>query len=392
MRLRHALERAGESTAFITVTAERALREAGAPGPLRGKLLAWKDVFDVAGTRTTAGSATRRAAPIATEDAPVVRDVAAAGGICLGKTNLSEFAFTGLGLNPHFGDPVNPVDPLRIPGGSSSGSAVAVAAGIADIAIGTDTSGSTRVPAACCGILGFRASANRYDLTGLVPLSPGLDSVGILARTVGDVLAADAAMRGRRATVGTGSLRVVVPDGELVDDCHPDVRAAFHTALSGLEVRCVRLAALEEAQRLLDEHGPLVAADAWRRYGHLRDTPGVDPLVRRRLRPPGGESELRSAQARLRGQLTRELDGAVLAFPTIRDPVPRVAPLRTDLDLAETVNRRILRSTMLASYLGLPGVTLPDGLLVSLPDGHDDRLLAVAGALETRRTSCPTPL
>ena len=156
-----ALERAaGAGSVFTAVTAARAREEAraaaarlraGAPaGPLDGVPVAWKDLVDVAGTPTTAGSALRRDAPAAAHDAPAVARLAAAGLVCVGKTNLSEFAYSGLGLNPHLGTPPNPLDPARAPGGSSSGSAVAVAAGVVPCAIGTDTSGSIRVPR--CGL------------------------------------------------------------------------------------------------------------------------------------------------------------------------------------------------------------------------------------------------
>src|SRR5215207_8190408 len=159
------LERAGAlASAFTALTAARARREAaasaarlraGAPnGPLDGVPVAWKDLIDVAGVPTTAASALRRDAPAATSDAPVVARLAAAGMVCIGKTNLSELAYSGLGLNPHFGTPPNPRGAGRAPGGSSSGSAAAVAAGIVPCAIGTDTAGSIRVPAAFCGIAG----------------------------------------------------------------------------------------------------------------------------------------------------------------------------------------------------------------------------------------------
>jgi aspartyl-tRNA(Asn)/glutamyl-tRNA(Gln) amidotransferase subunit A len=395
-----ALRRAGESRAFITLTEERALREAGAAGPLGGTLVAWKDLFDIEGTRSTNGSATRRDAPVAPADAPVVRNLAAAGAVCVGKTNQSEFAFSGLGLNPHFGDPVNPLAPDRVPGGSSSGSVVAVADGIVDLAVGTDTSGSIRVPAAFCGLVGFRASLDRYDRAGMLPLSPSFDCVGVFARDLATVVAADAALRGVPArAVATGPVRLVVPAGELVEDCAPEIAAAFDAALvllelSGVDIERRVLPSLVEAQELMDRHGALAVAEAFQQYGHLLDRPdGVDPLVLRRLSryDPGGEPVLRAAQAPLRRRLTADLAGAVLLCPTVRDPAPPVAPLLADLDLMEATNRRVLRTTMLLSYLGLPGVALPHGhlphaglrgsVLLSVPSGEDDRLLATATAV-----------
>ncbi|WP_291413701.1 amidase family protein [Actinophytocola sp.] len=405
--LRSALRRAGESSAFIALTGERALREAAASaarrqplGPLDGMPVAWKDLFDVEGTRSTNGSATRRDAPVAVADAPVVANLAAAGAVCLGKTNLSELAFSGLGLNPHFGNPVNPLAPDRVPGGSSSGSAVAVADGIVDLAVGTDTSGSVRVPAAFCGLVGFRSSVARHDRTGMLALSPSFDCVGVFARDMAHVVAADAALRGVPARpVAAEPFRAVVPAGELVEDCAPEIAATFRSALStleksGVDVERRPLPALIEAQGLMDRHGVLAVAEAVRRYGHLLDRPdGIDPLVLRRLSryDPAGEPVLRAALGPLRRRLAGELAGAVLLCPTVRDPAPPVAPLLADLDRMESVNRRVLRTTMLLSYLGLPGVALPHGalphaglrgsVLLSVPDGGDDRLLAVAAAV-----------
>src|SRR5215207_4203818 len=221
------LERAGAlASAFTALTAARARREAaasaarlraGAPnGPLDGVPVAWKDLIDVAGVPTTAASALRRDAPPATADAPVVARLTAAGMVCIGKTNLSELAYSGLGLNPHFGTPPNPRAggaPLA-PGGSSSGSAVAVAAGVVPCAIGTDTSGSIRVPAAFCGIAGFKPTSTRIDRTGVLALAPSMDSVGPLAHTVADLIVLDAALRGAVPAVQPEQppLPLVVPE------------------------------------------------------------------------------------------------------------------------------------------------------------------------------------
>jgi aspartyl-tRNA(Asn)/glutamyl-tRNA(Gln) amidotransferase subunit A len=385
--LEEALRRAEKSAAFITVTAERARREG--PGPL----VAWKDLFDVAGTRSTNGSATRRDAPAATQDAPIVRNLARAGAVCVGKTNQSEFAFSGLGLNPHFGNPVNPLAPDRVPGGSSSGSAVAVADGIVDFAIGTDTSGSVRVPAAFCGVVGYKASIDRYDRTGMLPLAPSLDTIGVFARSMDVVVQADAWLRRAPISLPQADFRFVVPTGEVVDDCDPAILKQFHSVLSIVDVEYRSLSALDEAQALMDRHGTLAVAEAYQQHGHfLADPRDVDPLVLRRLADfdPAGEPVVRAAQARLRAQLVEELDGAILLCPTVRDLAPPVAPLLADLDVMATANRRALRTTMLLSYFGLPGVALPHGLLpdglrgsvlLSAPAGEDDRLLAAAAAV-----------
>ncbi|MFB9902839.1 amidase family protein [Allokutzneria oryzae] len=384
-------------TAFITLLPDRALREAEASaerhranavkGPLDGVPVVWKDIFDIEGTVTTNGSATRAAVAAATADAPVVARLAAAGAVSIGKTNLSEFAFTGLGLNPHFGDPVNPLAPDRVPGGSSSGSAVAVAAGAAEVGIGSDTSGSIRVPAAYCGLVGYRPSTSRYDRGGMHPLSPQLDSVGVLARSMDVITAVDAVLRTRPVAPATRR-RLVVPIGELTEDCAPEICEEFEAVVKTLEQQGFpvvrrRVRALEDTQLLLDEHGPLVLADAYRAHGHLRDSPHIDPLVARRLSryEPNSEDPVRQALPELKRRVQSELDGEVLLFPTVRDPAPTVESVTRDLDVAEAVNRRVLRSTMLTSHLDMPGVSLGT-VLLSATTHHDDLLLATATEVE----------
>src|SRR3954471_23683870 len=174
-----------------------ARRQAGLSlGPLDGAIISIKDLFDVAGEVTTAGSKLRRDAAPASADAPVVTRLRRAGAVVIGKTNMVEFAFAGIGLNPHFGTPGNAADRSRIPGGSSSGAGVSVAEGTSDISIGSDTGGSVRIPAAFNGIVGFKPTAKRVPLEGAFPLSYSLDSIGPLARTVRDCAHADAVMAG----------------------------------------------------------------------------------------------------------------------------------------------------------------------------------------------------
>ena len=206
------IERDRENPSFILVTRKRALeeaeasrkrhREGRAAGPLDGVPIAWKDLVDMAGERTTAGSALYAGSPPKEKDAPIVANLAAAGMVALGKTNLSEFAFSALGLNPHFGTPRNPRDPAtpRIAGGSSSGAAVAVAGGLAPCAIGSDTGGSIRAPASFCGIVGFKTSEGRIDKQGVFPLSRTLDTIGPMAHNVEDCVLIDIALRGQSTT------------------------------------------------------------------------------------------------------------------------------------------------------------------------------------------------
>ena len=165
-------------------------------GPLDGTIVSIKDLFDVAGEPTRAGSKILIDAPPAKEDAAVVRRLRAAGAVIVAKTNMSEFAFSILGVNPHHGTPGNPADRTRVPGGSSSGAAVAAADGMCEIAIGTDTGGSTRAPAAYCGVTGFKPSKFRVPTDGAFPLSYMLDSIGPIAKTVSACAMADAVLAG----------------------------------------------------------------------------------------------------------------------------------------------------------------------------------------------------
>jgi aspartyl-tRNA(Asn)/glutamyl-tRNA(Gln) amidotransferase subunit A len=413
-----AAEEDAAAAVYIQMTAERALREASgsaarlrradARGPLDGVPVAWKDLFDVAGTPTTAGSAIRRDAAPAAHDARCVARLAAAGLVCLGKTNLSEFAYSGLGLNPHFGTPRNPAAPGRVPGGSSSGSAAAVAGGSAACAIGTDTSGSVRIPAAFMGLAGYKPTQNRFSREGVVPLAPSLDSVGILARTAVDLPALDAALRGQPYRAPRppepSALRITVPSGELADDCTPAIRhrlqdVADRLAGAGVTVTGRPVTALIQAQDVIDRHGTLVAAEAYRTHGALLDDARgrlLDRRVRTRLEdgaaiPERSDLALRDARPPLQQAVTDELAGDLLLYPTVRHPPPELAPIEADDSLFAQVNRRTLRSTMLASYLDLPGIALPAGrddeqqpisILVSAPPGHDDRLLAAALTIE----------
>src|ERR1700720_3039842 len=198
---------AGEGArTFVKVYAENAraaavaqdrLRKAGYIGsPVPGLPVSLKDLFDVAGERTLAGSKALDDSPPAQRDAPIVARLRAAGAVLIGRTNMTEFAFSGVGINPHYGTPGNPYDRRRVPGGSSAGAPVSVADGCAVIAIGTDTGGSVRIPAALCGVVGFKPTASRLPRAGATPLSTTLDSIGPLANSVACCAITDAVMAG----------------------------------------------------------------------------------------------------------------------------------------------------------------------------------------------------
>ena len=239
---------AGEGArAFIKVHAEAAramadaidtLRRAGrAPGRYAGIPIGLKDLFDIAGEPTPAGSRALADAPPATANAPVVQRMLAAGFVPVGRTNMTEFAFSGLGINPHYGTPSAPWDraAAHIPGGSSSGTAVAVADGMVAAGLGTDTGGSCRIPAAFCGIVGYKPTARRVPIDGVLPLAPSLDSVGPLAPSVACCAAIDAILAGEApappAPATLAGLRLAVPESFALDGMDTPVSTAFDRAL-----------------------------------------------------------------------------------------------------------------------------------------------------------------
>ena len=287
------IERDRENPSFILVTRKRALEEAAASrkrhregraaGPLDGVPIAWKDLVDMAGERTTAGSALYAESPPKEKDAPIVTNLSAAGMVALGKTNLSEFAFSALGLNPHFGTPRNPRDPAtpRIAGGSSSGAAVAVAGGLAPCAIGSDTGGSIRAPASFCGIVGFKTSEGRIDKQGVFPLSRTLDTIGPLAHTVEDCVLIDMALRGQSTTpvrpLDLKGIEFVVPDKTGIDDAEAAVAANLETtmkrlAAAGAKVTSRPIPEIGAMRALSAQYGSFVAIEAYAEHRAVFDS------------------------------------------------------------------------------------------------------------------------
>ncbi|WP_108659386.1 amidase [Acuticoccus kandeliae] len=406
------------SAVFLAVTAERARREAAASrarykdgrpaSPLDGVPVAWKDLFDMEGEVTTAGSALLRHAAPAEKDAPVVALLAAAGMVALGKTNLTEFAFSGLGLNPHYGTCANPHDENtpRVPGGSSSGSAVAVAAGLATTAIGSDTGGSVRVPAALNGIVGAKSSEGRISKDGVIPLSYSLDTVGGLARSVEDCVLLDAAMRGARPTVTRAEisrLHLVVCETLFLDDCEPAVIDAFEAAIKRLEkagatVSTRQVPEVGEAARIMADNGTLTAVEAYDYHRDRVDGSDVEEMdgrvVARILRGKSMTAHdlltVIRARKHLAATLKASLDGAYLVGPTVPHVAPEIGPLDEDPNLFNTVNLKTLRNTMVGNFLDLPGVAmpmssrspLPVSFLISANAGEDEAVLGAALAVE----------
>ena len=374
-------------------------------GPLDGAIVSIKDLFDVAGEPTRAGSKilAEEAKPAAA-DAPVVRRLRAAGAVIVAKTNMTEFALGGIGANPHFGTPGNPSDRARVPGGSSSGAAVTAADGMCEIAIGTDTGGSVRIPAGLCGIVGFKPSRQRVPTEGAFPLSTTLDSIGPLARSVADCAKGDAVLSGEEFMAAgadcarRSSLRGCrkVCRSNLLDET---VAAGFAAALKSLGAVGVRLT--DETLPLLDEmrevnaYGGIVQPEACavHRDRLKRRGPDIDPNVRVRLERGGavsGPDYVDMMQARIR--LVRAMDQRLAAFDAVVMPTtPIVAPTLAEVadpkDYAVR-NTLVLRNTSIGNFFDLCGVSLPlkarlpVGLMLMARNGHDRMLLRIAAAVE----------
>jgi aspartyl-tRNA(Asn)/glutamyl-tRNA(Gln) amidotransferase subunit A len=401
---------------FTVVTRERAHREARAAarraregrahGPLDGVPVAWKDLFDIAGLPTTAGSRVLADAPPAQQDAPVVARLRDAGMVCVGRVNMTEFAYSGLGLNPHFGTPCNPHghDAPRIPGGSSSGSAVAVARGLVPVAIGSDTGGSVRIPAAFNGIVGYKASGGRYPMEGAFPLSRTLDTIGVLAHSVGDATLVDAAMRGvlvpQARPAPIAGRHIVVPQNVVFEDIELAVADNFEAALvrladAGALIERKSLPVFDEIMALSARHGAIAAAEAFVLHRARVESAGAAAMDRRvvdRVRRGGtiamvDYATMLQARARLVAETAAVFAGGTLvAFPTVVHAAPRIADLEADDALFGRINMRTLRNTMLGNFLDWCGISLPTGadgrglptaLLLSGGPGADDALLCV---------------
>ncbi|CAM5762146.1 2-amino-5-chloromuconic acid deaminase [Labrys miyagiensis] len=416
-----AIEASDDKAIFTQVTPERALREAGeatlrlrAGRPhslLDGIPIGWKDLFDLEGVVTTAGSRVLASDPAAHRDAAVVEQLKAAGMVCVGRLNMTEFAFSGIGLNPHYGTPRNPHgrDEPRIPGGSSSASGVAVAKGLIPVAMGTDTGGSVRIPAAFNGIVGYKATRGRYAMAGVFPLSGSLDSLGPLCRTVEDAVLVDAAMQGLTApSIRRGDLaglRLIVPTNVVLDDLEPAVSASFEAALArlaakGVLIQRVAFPAFDKLADLTRSRGALVNAEAHAVHLERLNGPSaarMDQRVVTRARLGASitvPDYLAILQARSRLiEETESLLGrdSLIAFPTIAHVAPPIAPLENDVDLFFKTNARTLRNTLLGNFLDWCGVSIPSGtgdagmpvgFLLSGLRGQDERLLSAALAAE----------
>jgi aspartyl-tRNA(Asn)/glutamyl-tRNA(Gln) amidotransferase subunit A len=374
---------------------------------LEGLPISVKDLFDIAGSVTRAASIALPDAPAAQTDAPAIARLRAAGAVIMGKTNMTEFAYSALGLNPHFGTPLNPFDrrAQRIPGGSSSGAAVSVSDRMAIAAIGSDTGGSIRIPAALCGLVGWKPTAARVSREGVYPLSTSFDSIGPIAADVASCALLDQVLSGqtprtepRRDLQG---VRLAIPGKLLGADTDSSVAAAIGRALTCLGKAGAALAELPLPELV---EVPTVGAGvvivgseayAWHRRNLAAHGSLYDPRVRRRLERGAAYSaweyvdalRCRAASIEAAGRALQGFDGWLM--PTVPIIAPRIADLAGDAAYVET-NKLMLRNSSIVNFLGGCAISLPChvpgeppvGLTFAALGNSDLRVLAIAAALE----------
>lgn len=404
--------------AFLTTSFDSARAVAASPASagrqLAGLACSVKDLFDIAGETTAAGSTVLAGAPPATCDSPAVARLRAAGGAILGRTNMSEFAFSGVGTNPHFGTPANPADPAtpRIPGGSSSGAAVSVATGAAFVGLGSDTGGSIRIPAALCGVVGFKNTARLTPTAGALPLSTTLDTVCAMTRSVRDAILVHEILAARSVTrshAPLASYRLAVARTTLLDGLDATVGAAFERTLKALRAAGARIEEIPLSE--IGELGALqatggfspVESHAWHRGLLARQGERYDPRVRARIERGAGMLaheyiDLIRARADWIARMESALRGydAVISptLPIVAPPIAPIAPADGRDAVADAardaeffrVNSLLLRNPSIVNMLdgcaiSIPCHTpgeLPSGLMIWQSAMRDDTVLNVA--------------
>lgn len=400
--------------AFISVSRDAARaqadevdrrRAAGQSLPVfAGIPLAIKDLFDVAGEVTKAGSRVLANQPPAARDAPVIARLRAAGFIFIGRSNMTEFAYSGLGLNPHYGTPLSTFDRAtrRIPGGSTSGGGVAVADGMAAASLGTDTGGSCRIPAAFNGIVGFKPTASRVSRDGVYPLSQTLDSVGPLAPSTECCATLDAILRGvgpqPLPEIPLNRIRLLLPTTLVLDEVDETVARAFERAIDALSRAGLTIVrqALDDLQRIpqINAGGGLAAAEAYAWHRKLLEQHGneYDPRVSMRILKGRdvNADDVRAARAAVidsTNRSTREFDALIM--PTVPIVAPPLTAFEKDADYIR-LNALVLRNPSLANFLDRCSISLPIhhageppvGLMLFGHHNEDEQLFSVANAIE----------
>lgn len=420
-----ALERARVSeSVFISInpglvslaySIDRARARSQALPPLAGIPVALKDLFNIRNEITLAGSVVRKHyAQPEPDDADVVAPLRAAGLLFFGRTNMSEFAFSGIGKNPHYGTPLSIWDRehRRLPGGSSSGSAVAVAEGIVPAALGSDTAGSCRIPAAFNGIVGVKPSYGRMSLKGIYPLSPTLDAPGPLAPDVDSCFILDQLMCAgikpdadlpRLQPARLETLKLVVPDARVMTDLDAAVTTAFERSIAilesaGAEIMQASMPVLDHCDDFFVER-PVVVYEVWQQHREMleRHLDEYDPFVGSRMSAGADISE--SEQQRRyceRSEIISEfesqfarLEADALLYPTVACVPPKIDETEDDA-AARRVNLRCLRNTATVNYFDGCAISLPChatgeapvGLMLSAKNGDDSKLYEVAAAIE----------
>jgi Asp-tRNA(Asn)/Glu-tRNA(Gln) amidotransferase A subunit family amidase len=381
-------------------------------GPLGGLPISVKDLFDVAGERTQAGSTVLADADLAQSDCPAVARLRSAGGLIAGRTNMSEFAFSGVGINPHFGTPVNPADTLvaRVPGGSSSGAAVSVATGAATVGLGSDTGGSIRIPAALCGLVGFKSTARLVPTAGALPLSTTLDTVCAITRSVRDAVTVHEVLADRRVALAGKPLsasRFAVPRSLMLDGLDATVASAFEHSLrmlreAGAEIIEIDLNEISDLASI-NATGGLSAAEsyAWHRQLIGNRQSDYDPRVALRILKGASMSaadyiDLLAARLQWIGRMNDRMRGFdAMLSPTVPMVAPAIAELIDDDAAFFRVNGLLLRNPAVVNMLdgcaiSLPCFTpdqsqhqLPVGLMLWHSALHDDDVLDAALQVES---------
>ena len=414
-----ATDPAGEGArAYTRLYAESALAQARASDTLRaagvvrsaveGLPVSIKDLFDVKGETTIAGSVAREGEPAAEHNAVVVDRLIAAGAVIVGRTNMTEFAYSGLGINPHYGTPLNPWDRAtgRIPGGSSSGAAVSVADGMAAAAIGSDTGGSVRIPAALCGLTGFKPSAWRVSMAGVLPLSANLDSIGPIAASVRCCAELDAILSGDNepapAPLPLRGLRLAVPVTLALDAMDKHVADTFARTLARLAEAGALIDEIEVPEfaelGAINSKGGFTAAEAWAwhrdliaRAGKRYDPRVVSRILRGKDMSAADYLDLLDAREAWVAGVDQRIAGYdALILPTTPIVAPAVADLASSDEAYYAANGLILRNPTLINFLDgcalslpcqAPG-TAPVGLMIAGGNGADRRILGIGLSVE----------